>query len=125
MNLPFGLTGKNVLVVEDESLVSFLTEDILIDAGCKVMLAMRLDEGLKLARGATLDLATLDVNLGGADTSYPIADVLAARRIPFMFVSGYGRNGLEASYRHHPVLQKPYSPQELLKAAALCELTAR
>lgn len=125
MNLPPNLTGKNVLLVEDESLVSFLTEDILMDAGCKVVLAMRLEEGLELARGATLDLAILDVNLGGTDTSYPIADVLVVRRVPFMFVSGYGANGLDAAYRHHRVLQKPYTPHDLLEAAALCELAPK
>lgn len=112
------LRGRTVLLVEDESLVSLLTEEVLTEAGYEVLLAMRLHEGLKIATHEPLDLAILDVNLGGGDTSYPIASTLRRRRIPFAFTTGYEKAGLEPEYRSEAALQKPYDPSALIKLAA-------
>lgn len=101
------LVGRRVLLVEDESLVAMLAEDMLLDLGCEVVVAMRLDRALNHARTERFDLAVLDVNLGDA-RSYPIADLLFERRTPFLFATGYGKQGLEAAYQAVPVLQKPY-----------------
>jgi DNA-binding response OmpR family regulator len=110
--------GRTILVVEDESLVCALTEDILSDAGYDVEVAMRLDAGMQIAEQAALDVAILDINLGQGTTSYPIAKVLADRQIPFLFVSGYGASGLHPEWRHILVLQKPYMPEDLLEAVS-------
>lgn len=101
------LEGRRVLLVEDESLVAMLGEDMLLELGCMVDVAMRLDQGLALARTGDFDLAVLDVNLGKS-CSYPIADLLTERGIPFIFATGYGSAGIEPPYRGIPVLQKPY-----------------
>lgn len=106
------LHGRRVLLVEDESLVAMLAEDMLTDLGCEVMTAMRLDQALAFARNERFDLAVLDVNLGNA-RSYPVADVLFERCTPFLFATGYGRQGLEAAYQAVPVLQKPYQSEPL------------
>ena len=45
----------------------------------------------------------LDVNLAG-DRSFPVADALAERGIPFLFATGYGLAGIEEAYRGRPVL---------------------
>lgn len=110
------LAGRRVLLVEDESLVAALAEDILLDAGCEVVLAMRLDEALRLAADHGIELAILDVNLGSA-RSYPVADILRMRAVPFLFATGYGRDGVDAAYRDAPVVQKPYRAQDLLSCA--------
>lgn len=110
------LRGRRVLLVEDESLVAVLAEDILLDAGCEVLLAMRLDEALALAEDNDVDLGILDVNLGSA-RSYPVADLLRARGTPYIFATGYGRDGLDETYRDVPVIQKPYRDHELLSCA--------
>ena len=114
------LEGRRVLLVEDESLVAMLGEDMLLELGCMVDVAMRLDQGLALARTGDLDLAVLDVNLGKS-CSYPIADLLTERGIPFIFATGYGSAGIEAPYRGIPVLQKPYQmrPMATLLMAVL------
>ncbi len=117
MNEAFYSHGRRVLLVEDESLVSMLAEDILEQAGYKVTLAMRLDEGIRLASSADLDLAILDVNLGG-DESYPIATILEHRRVPFLFASGYAQEGLARQFRNYRIVDKPYEPEALLRAAA-------
>jgi CheY-like chemotaxis protein len=107
------LRGRRALVVEDESLVAMLVEDILLDLGAKVEVAMRLCEALRQAREGVFDFAILDVNLGNGDRSDAVADVLAARRIPFVFATGYGERGLAAQYLAIPTLQKPYHQRDL------------
>ncbi len=106
------LAGRRVLLVEDESLVAMLAEDMLLDLGCEVVVAMRLDRALAHARSEAFDLAVLDVNLGDA-RSYPVADLLLARGTPFLFATGYGQHGLDAAYQAVPVLQKPYQAAPL------------
>lgn len=121
------LHGRRVLLVEDESLVAMLAEDMLMELGCEVVVAMRLDKALAQARTGSFDAAVLDVNLGEA-RSYPIADVLFERCLPFLFATGYGAEGVEAAYRSVPVLQKPYqqAPMEhLLHRLLTCEEPAR
>lgn len=118
MNEISKLVGRTVLLVEDESLVALLIEDVLTEAGCHVVLAMRLCEGLEIAKTATLDLAVLDVNLGDGKDSYPVASELRRRGIPFMFAIGYGAAGLSADFRDEAVIQKPYVPAELMMRAA-------
>lgn len=112
------LRGREVLVVEDESLVCLLTEDVFSEAGCTVHIALRLAEGLRLAETAQLDLAVLDVNLGEGALSYPIASVLKERNIPFFFTTGYDVSAIDFTYGDHPVVEKPYMNKDLLLTAA-------
>lgn len=111
------LQGTRILLVEDEALIAMTAEDALTEAGAAVSLAMRLPLALTLARPGTFDLAILDVNLGHS-TSFPIAEILAARGIPFMFATGYGAAGLASEFAGRPVLPKPYAPEDLVAAAA-------
>ncbi|WP_298956423.1 response regulator [uncultured Methylobacterium sp.] len=106
------LTGRRVLLVEDESLVAMLAEDMLLDWGCEVAVAMRLEQALALIEAQDFDLAILDVNLGTA-RSYPVADELLARGIPFLFATGYGRHGVDQEYRKAVVIQKPYQASQM------------
>ena len=68
-----------------------------------------------LVSDANADLAILDVNLNGEET-YPLADSLAARAIPFIFATGYGSSGIKAEWSGVPVLQKPFQSRELAEA---------
>jgi CheY-like chemotaxis protein len=102
-----------ILVVEDEMLVAMNIEDMLLDLGHEVAgIASRLAPALSLAGEASLDAAMLDVNLAG-ENSFPVADVLAARGIPFVFATGYGLQGIEERYRDRPLLQKPFRASDL------------
>lgn len=112
-----------ILIVEDEALVAMLMEDVLADLGHEVVaIAGRLQQGLDLARTAAIDCAMLDLNLNGQRT-YPIAEVLAARGVPFLFVTGYGAAGVDQDWINRPILQKPFEPHRL--AEALAEAIAR
>lgn len=107
------LLGKHILVVEDEMMILMMIEDMLADLGCAaVHSASTVDQALALIEAHHIDAATLDVNLHGAD-SYPIADVLGARNVPFAFVTGYGSYGLRKGYHLHSTLKKPFRRQEL------------
>lgn len=120
------LSGLRVLVVEDEMMVSMLLEDMLSDFGCTLVgPAVRLEPALRLVANAEFDVAILDVNLNG-DETYPIADALAARTIPFVFSSGYGAGRLRDGYRSIPSVLKPFHSQELEQtlAAALSQRPA-
>ena len=100
------LSGARILVVEDEPVVARCLEDMLLDFGCVVIgPAASLAEGLRLAETEALDAALLDVNLAGA-RSYPIAALLKARGIPYVFATGYGALTEEAG--DAPVIEKPY-----------------
>lgn len=105
--------GRRVLVVEDEMTIALMIEEMLLDLGVQVIgPESRLDAALRLAAEATLDAAILDVNIRGGN-SYPVADILAERGIPFVFCSGYNDWALEERHRDRPRLNKPYSLMEL------------
>ena len=117
------LSGLRVLVVEDEAMISMWVEEILGDLGCEVLAtASRLDDAMAKARALEVDLALLDVNLAG-QLSYPVAEILQARRIPFVFATGYGAAGLPAALQEAQVLSKPFQQDQL--AAALGHALAR
>ena len=110
------LAGTRVLVVEDEALISMMLEDYLLEIGCRVVgTAARVEEALEMARVVSRDVAVLDVNLAGK-VSYPVAEILRARNIPFLFATGYGTAGLPVELRGSPVLSKPFLLDQLEKA---------
>ena len=107
------LQGLKVLVIEDEALVSMMVEDFLDELGCEVAgTASRLEEALHKAATLTFDVAILDVNLAGV-MSYPVADLLRERKIPFLFATGYGVDGLPGELDEAGVLSKPYQIEAL------------
>jgi DNA-binding response OmpR family regulator len=108
-----------VIIIEDEALVVMLLEDMLTQIGCRVVgLASHLDKAVELAGSADADLAILDVNLDGQQ-AYPVAERLAARGVPFVFATGYGRGH---GFGDRPALQKPFRLEDLRRviAEAMC-----
>jgi DNA-binding response OmpR family regulator len=91
-------------------------EDLLADLGYEVIgIAADLRRALALARDSVFDFAVLDINLAG-DMSFPVADVLRERGIPFLFVSGYTSAGVPEAYRNEPRLGKPLRTSDLAAA---------
>lgn len=107
---------RRVLVVEDEVIVAMLIEDMLVGLGHDVVaISTHLDEALHLARTSDADFAVLDINLNGQQ-SFPVADALRARGIPFVFATGYGEKVLRPPYRGTTMLQKPFQVREMRQA---------
>lgn len=112
------LTGARVLVLEDETLVSMMVEDMLIDLGCEVVGPFaKLEQALAFIDGGDgkLDAALLDVNLGG-ERSFPMAEALAGKGVPFVFTTGYDESGLPEVWRGRPTLRKPFMMGEMADA---------
>jgi CheY-like chemotaxis protein len=107
------LQGLKVLVVEDETIVAMLLEQMLEELGCRVVgVAGQVSIATELARTADVDVAILDMNLGGQSVD-PVAEALADRPAPFVFASGYGEDGLTPRWRGRPVLTKPFRLEQL------------
>jgi two-component sensor histidine kinase/DNA-binding response OmpR family regulator len=101
------LAGMRLLVVEDELLVSMLLDDMLSDLGAEVAGPHgRLADGLAAAKAERFDGAVLDFNLAG-QSAEPLADLLLARGVPFIFITGYQRDSIDRRYANVPVLAKP------------------
>ena len=114
------VNGRRVLLVEDEALVAIMMRDMLTDLGFIVVGPVSNNSAaLAAVRQSGVDCAVLDLNLGGT-TSYPVADELSERGIPFVFVTGYDREAVDRRYCKIPMLQKPVDDQSLKGILATC-----
>jgi PAS domain S-box-containing protein len=111
------VAGKpRVLLVEDEALVAMMIQECLAEFGYQVVGPIcTAAEAAARAKDGPLEAAVLDINLGDGAV-YPIADILAARGVPFVFVTGYDADSIDARFRKIPILQKPIE-REMLKRA--------
>jgi CheY-like chemotaxis protein len=106
-------SGSRILVVEDEMMILLMMEEMLADIGAAVTVAANVKQALACIDAKIFDAATLDLNLHGNE-SYPVADTLAARGVPFLFSTGYSQQNLKHEYRDRPVLRKPFKPRDLI-----------
>jgi CheY-like chemotaxis protein len=112
------LSGSRILVVEDEYLVAALIQDVLENAGCTVHGPVpRLAEAIEVAEKEACDAAVLDINLSGQHV-FAVAEILERRRIPYVFVTGYGLEALPPRHHGYPAIRKPFRNEDLLNAIA-------
>lgn len=111
VRLPSGAM-KRVLLAEDEAIIGIMMREFLADCGLFVVgPCCSVSEALTAA-DSKFDCAILDLNLGGQSV-YPVASVLAERNVPLAFVTGYGRESLDARFKSFPILQKPITRESL------------
>lgn len=109
-------SAKRILILEDEPLVAFALEDMLLELGCEVVgPANNLAQAAELAADGVLDAAVLDINIDG-ERSYGIAEILAARGVPHIFATGYNPEDLPPGAAG--VLTKPYRAGDVEQALA-------
>lgn len=107
------LASRRILVVEDDMLIAMSIEDLIRDAGGIVVgPAATVDKALALVAAEPLDAAVLDVNLGGRRAD-PVADALLVKRVPFVFLTGYGAAGVDPRHAGAPTLAKPFDSDAL------------
>lgn len=108
-------TLGDVLIVEDNMIIALDAEAILAKLGAKVVeTASTVSQAISVITQHPLAFALLDVNLGH-ESSFPIADVLLERKIPFVFATGYGTNiDFPERFQNVPVVSKPYAADTLL-----------
>jgi CheY-like chemotaxis protein len=112
------LAGMRLIVIEDEPLVALDIVADLKDAGAEVFGPVgSAADALRMIEETALDGALLDGNLHGK----PVGDIAAAlvrKRVPFLFVTGYGRDALPEGFGKVAILSKPFSREQLLEAVA-------
>ncbi|PVX30034.1 response regulator [Sphingomonas pokkalii] len=121
------IRGKRLLIVEDEPLVALELSAILGEAGCEVIgLAATAGEAMAAIRSdSMIDAVLLDGNLQGALVD-DVAGALATRGIPFLFVSGYGRDHLPLGVGAVPIVEKPFDGETIctVLAGLFCDAAA-
>jgi CheY-like chemotaxis protein len=108
------LSGRRVLLVEDNYLVGASMRRMLEHLGCEVVGPVAaVAEAELLAQSEALDCGILDINILGG-TSTPVAQRLTSRGCRFVFISGYGSpQNLPADLRAVPRLAKPVDESNL------------
>ena len=110
------LSGRRILVVEDEMLIVLMIEGILEDHGCRsVTSAATVTKAISFIESQSFDAAMLDMNLGGEDSSR-VADALSKRGVPFMYSTGNDIRDVAEGTGDYPVLHKPYQESDLIAA---------
>ena len=109
------LSGRRILVVEDEMLVLMMTEGMLADLGCEsVTAAATVDQAIAVIDAQVFDAAMLDMNLKG-NQCHAVADALAARGVPFIFATGYSGHDRVGAHLDRPVLKKPFRHEDMVE----------
>ncbi|MET4801074.1 response regulator [Bradyrhizobium sp. LB11.1] len=113
---PAPLTGRRILVVEDEY---FLADDIgraLRALGAEVIGPVgNVGDALHiLERGGVLHGAVLDVNVRD-QRIFPIARGLTSRRVPFVFTTGYDKGTIGPEFEHISLWEKPIDIAAMLR----------
>jgi CheY-like chemotaxis protein len=111
------LTGKRILVVEDDFVIARSVADMLGDHGASVVGPVgRLPRALALIDQEPIDAAVLDINLAGIMV-FPLASELNRRNVPFLFATGYAdRVTYPPDLQNTTQVRKPYSETQLLDA---------
>jgi CheY-like chemotaxis protein len=114
------LRGCRLLVVEDDYMIADDLRGELIGAGAEVIGPVpTVAQALRMIEStATLEGAILDVNLGG-EKVFPLVDALQQRGIPWVFMTGYDRQGIPAAYADVPLCEKPAGAREAAGALGL------
>jgi DNA-binding response OmpR family regulator len=107
---------QRILIVEDEPMLAFAIEDVLIDSGFKIAgVARELATALAIIESGACDAVILDVNLSGVSAA-PAASALALRGLPFLILSGYSSEQQPSAFSGAPRLQKPCRPDRMIRA---------
>ena len=110
--------GGRVLVCDDNLLMAEVVAEFLSECGLDPMGPVgRLESATQMARERALDGAILDINLKGRPC-FPICAILSARRILFMFLTGYPQAAIPIEYRWARLITKPFEPNEMKEALA-------
>jgi len=101
--------GEHILIAEDEIFLAMMLQDLLEGDGYEVSKVASVSDALAAIESKLPSAAILDVNLAG-EKSYPVAQLLRERGVPFLFATGYGERSLPEEFAGEQTMQKPYLP---------------
>jgi CheY-like chemotaxis protein len=109
MSGPKSMKPSSILLIEDETLIRMMLAGMVDELGHRVAgEASSVSEACLLAETTDYDLAMLDVDLGGHSIG-PVAEIIARRGLPILFVTGYAPTGLPDEFDDRPMIQKPFT----------------
>jgi DNA-binding NtrC family response regulator len=113
--------GLHALLVEDQTIIALDTEAMLQELGAASVHSFTTAESaIAWLSAANPDIGVLDISLGAA-TSFPVADALQQRAVPFIFTTGYGDSGIiPERFLDAPIVRKPYTLVALAEAVTRC-----
>jgi DNA-binding response OmpR family regulator len=111
------LTGRSILVIEEETLVALQLEEQLHRAGAKVLGARRLREALHMAEHPALSAAVVNLRLGSDSTSR-VCRRLSELGIPFVLHTRYDATEALRSWPDAPVVSKPADGHVIVSSVA-------
>ena len=110
------LAGRRILVIEDSPVVGPFTVDVLGELGCEVVgPAPNMAAARTLVEAGGFDAAMLDVHIRG-ERVFPLCEMLDAKRVPFVFTSGYADWTMPEKWSARPRLNKPYTIDQVARA---------
>jgi PAS domain S-box-containing protein len=116
---------KRILLVEDESLIAMMMDQTLRELAFDVVGPFgTVREAVEAIEREPVDAGILDINLGG-EMAYPIAHILQAREVPFVFMTGYGAEAVAAPFPDVRIFQKPLERDMLRELFVTSPTTAR
>lgn len=104
--------GSTILLLEDEAIIAFALEDMLVSDGAQVVMAASLEEAEALIGKGGIGLAILDVNVHG-EKSYAVGARLRALEVPFVFATGYEDASHPVEFSDIPTVSKPYTHEQI------------
>jgi CheY-like chemotaxis protein len=112
------LNGQRILILEEQASIAQRLVEMIEGLNCKAVGPVdRLPQALALLVECEVDAAILDVKIEG-EPSYPVAEDLIRRGIPWAFASSNPTDELARRYPSVPVITKPYSSEHLSKVLA-------
>ena len=111
------LSGRSILVVEEEPLVALQLEEQLHRAGAKVLAARKLHEALHMAEHPALSAAVVNVRLG-SDNTNRVCRRLSQLGVPFLFHTRYDPAEALRNWPDAPVVSKPADSRVVVNSVA-------
>jgi CheY-like chemotaxis protein len=113
------LTGRRVLIVEDEYFLADDMRSALRALGADIAgPAADIADALRILHdGGVIDGAVLDVNIR-QQMIYPVARELQARGVPIVFTSGYDKIVLGTEFADVPLWEKPFDQRAMAHGLA-------
>jgi CheY-like chemotaxis protein len=111
------LTGRSILVVEDEPLIALEVHAAFNSTGASIVSAATRNEALRMVGRPGLSAAVIDMNLGGSDCS-DVCQRLSECGIPFVFYTGNARTDILQKWPNAPILTKLADKQRIVEVVA-------
>ena len=116
---PLTPPDTTILYAEDEIIIALDTQQLLADLGyVQVTLVHNLRRAVAATEAQTFDIALLDVNLGGGETTIELGRRLRDTGVRVVFATGYNSSEMEAEHPDLIFVEKPLTAPSIAQALA-------